>query len=173
MRCSNAAERRPVVLAIVLLAVALAGCGTGDGRLDISGVRTAPFESPELALAMTLAPDVRDALDRGVALGFRLDLEIDGNAEDTQWRELRYLPLTRQYQVRGPAPGYSRSYSSRAAALAALERWPLPGRASQGVVLARVRLDRARLAAPLVLPAVFNRDWRIDSGTTQWLPRSR
>lgn len=157
-----------VVALALALALALAGCGTGDGRLTITGVQTPPFEAPELNLQLDLPGAVRDGLESGVALGFRLDLMFGETRQMPQWRELRYLPLTRQYQLREPGTGYSRGYASRAAALAALERWPLPAHAADGDVTARVRLDSTRLPAPLVLPAVFDSDWRLDSGTTRW-----
>ncbi len=151
-------------------ALGLAGChgGDGDGRIAITGVQVPPFESPELVLQLTLPPALVDGLQSGVALSFRMDLDLGGDTQPTQWRELRYLSLTRQYQLRGPASGYSRGYGSRAAALAALERWPLPVAAAGSEITARVRLDTARLPAPLVLPALFDRDWQLDSGTTRW-----
>ena len=80
-----------------------------------------------------------------------------------------FAPLSRRYQIHDPATGYRRSYDSRAAALTALERWPLAADGDVGTgaatpLRARVRLDTARLPAPLVLPALFSRNWHLDSG---------
>ncbi len=83
----------------------------------------------------------------------------------TERRELRYSPLSGRYQIRVPAGSYSRSYDSRAAALSALERWPVTLSAGADRFQARVRLETARLPAPLVLPAMFDSRWRLDSGT--------
>lgn len=153
--------------ALLVVAACLTGCGGADDRLAIVGIEHLPFRAPELVMRIGLPRALRRGLQRGVALSFRLDLEQGGRTV-TRWRELRYLPLSRQYQLREPAADYSRSYDSRASALAALERWPLHELGALGDVTARVRLDSTRLPAPLVLPAVFDRDWRLDSGTTRW-----
>lgn len=155
---------------ILLLAVALAGCAADERRLSVVAVEADGIDGPELQLRLSLPASLRQALERGVPLSFRLDVERDG-ASIRRWRELRYLPLSRQYQVREPASGYSRGYDSRAGALAALERWPLPGLVAgdrNRPVIVRVRLDNTRLPAPLVLPALFDRDWRLDSGRVRW-----
>jgi hypothetical protein len=146
----------------------LAACAPGNtGSLSIVGIETGPFRAPELVMHLVLPDVLREGLERGVPLNFRLDLESDGK-RSTHWRELRYLPLLRQYQVREPAREYDRSFSSHAAALSALERWPLPGSQDALALSARVRLDTTRLPAPLVLPAVFDRDWLLDTGVKQW-----
>jgi hypothetical protein len=152
--------------AAMLLALVLAGCSGSDGRLRLLGIERPLFEAPELVLSLELPAQVREGLSRGVALVFRLELH-HRRGRHVSWRELRFLPLTRQYQVREAGTGYSRGYGTRAAALAALERWRLPGDV-EGDVTARVRLDRTRLPAPLVLAALFDADWRLDSGTTTW-----
>lgn len=171
MSCSRAPER-PIRLRAThagvafLLALMLAGCGRSDGSLRLLGIERPLFEAPELLLAVELPAKVREGLSRGVALVFRLELRHRGGRH-VSWRELRFLPLTRQYQVREAGTGYSRGYGTRAAALAALERWRLPGDV-EGDVTARIRLDRTRLPAPLVLAALFDPDWRLDSGTMAW-----
>lgn len=148
-------------LLLSALLVALAGCQRSDDRLRLLAIEPDPKHAAELLLRIQLPHALADGLRSGVPLSWRLDLERD-EGRQSHWRELRYLPLSRQYQVREPASGYSRSYPSQAAALAALERWPLP---SGGVVRSvRVRLDTTRLPGPLVLPALFHHDWRLDSG---------
>lgn len=169
-------------LCLVLLALALlAGCrnadtgpaaGTDVSQLAIIGVARSPAGGQELLLAIRLARPLRQALESGVPLTFRLDLD-SGSGRHSHWRELRFAPLSRRYQIHDPATGYRRSYDSRAAALTALERWPLspampahpPGAGTPAPAWqARVRLDTVRLPAPLVLPALFWRSWQLDSG---------
>lgn len=176
MRCWRAAEptsrsacpATPGLLALVLVLLLASGCGEHPQPLRVLGLERGNAPVPELLLRIVLPEVVRAGLERGVPLSFRLD--IDGpDGRQTLRRNLRYLPLTRQYQVRGPADGYSRSYDSRAGALAALERWPVPaGLPTTGRL--RLRLDHTRLPAPLVLPALFDRDWRLDSGSLPWPP---
>lgn len=177
--------RLPAVLLAALLAAMalLAGCRTGDtgdtvaaadaSHLAIIGVQHTPSGGPHLVLAIRLARPLRQALESGVPLTFRLDLDT-ASGRHSHWRELRFAPLSRRYQIHDPATGYRRSYDSRAAALTALERWPVASQAVAGQDAndneapapwqARVRLDTARLPAPLVLPALFDRDWQLDSG---------
>lgn len=165
MRCWPRPER---AAALALLAgLALAGCGRGEpAAITVLALEGGAPDVPQLLLRISLPDAVRDGLERGVALSFRLDIEAAGGRHQA-WRELRYLPLTRQYQVRGPTDGYRRGYDSRAGALAALERWPLPAGVESPTRL-RLRLDTTRLPAPLVLPALFDPDWRLDSGATPW-----
>ena len=171
MSCSPGPER-PIrsrvthVGVVLLLVLCLAGCAPSDGRLRLLGIERPLFESPELRLAVELPAGVREGLSRGVALVFRLELRHRGGRHVSA-RELRVQPLTRPYQVREAGSGDSRGDGTRAAALAALERWRLPVDI-EGDVTARVRLDRNRLPAPLVLAALFDPDWRLDSGTTAW-----
>lgn len=169
MPCSNASEARRRAPRAALLAgcLALAGCAAGDpGTIVQSGLERGAGGG-ELVLSVRLAPALREGLERGVPLNFLVEARAGGGHRESR-RELRYLPLTRQYQLREPGLDYSRSFTSAAAALAALERWPLPGLPAGGAVEVRVRLDRTRLPAPLVLPAVFDRRWRLDSGTRTW-----
>ncbi len=148
-------------LAIVTTAC-LAGCTAGNDRLQIQDVLPNAEQAETLQLRIALPRRLREGLQRGVVLSWRLDLyRLDGGRE-SHWRELRYSPLSRQYQMHEPGSGYSRGYPSRAAALAALERWPLPP--GPAALSARVRLDTTRLPAPLVLPALFDTDWHLDSG---------
>lgn len=171
MPCSNASDGagggRVARAGTLLAAVVLAACAAGErGGIEQAGLQRSDGRV-ELVLAVRLAPALREGLERGVPLSFLIEVTAAGQRRQSH-RELRYLPLTRQYRLREPGLDYSRSFASAAAALAALERWPLPGPAQEGAVSIRVRLDRTRLPAPLVLPAVFDRRWRLDSGTRTW-----
>lgn len=122
-----------------------------------------------LRITITLSAHLSRSLEAGVPLAFRLDYR-DGDLAVTERRELRYSPLSGRYQIRVPASSYSRSYDSRAAALSALERWPVTLDAGRDRFQARVWLDTSRLPAPLVLPALFDSRWRLDSGTWRASP---
>lgn len=151
-----------------LLLPALTACG-GNDALRIAGLRSTADAQLELDLRLDLPDTVVRGLTRGVPLSFRCDIDSAEGGRSSHRRELRFLPLSRQYQLREPASGYSRSYASRSAALAALERWPLPVAATADAPLrARVYLDRGRLPSPLALSAVFDRDWYLDSGVVTW-----
>lgn len=154
--------------ALLFAALALVACGgSASGVRIVDLYRTADGQL-ELSLRLDLPATMVQGLLRGVPLGFQCEMQADGR-RSTQRRELRFLPLSRQYQLREPATGYSRSYDSRSAALAALERWPLPLDGDhEGAVRVRVHLDRGRLPSPLALSAVFDRDWHLDSGVVTW-----
>lgn len=152
----------------LLLVLLLAACGRSQA-VHIADLRSSAVGHLELDLRLELPASVVRGLARGVPLSFRCDIDAAEGGRSSHRRELRFLPLSRQYQLREPASGYSRSYASRSAALAALERWPLPATASADTtVQARVYLERGRLPSPLALSAVFDRDWHLDSGVVTW-----
>lgn len=163
-RSSFLVPRSLLLLALLILAA----CSEHDAGLHITGLRPGVDDRLEMNLRVELPASVTRGLTRGVPLNFLCD--IDRPAERSSLRrELRFLPLSRQYQLREPASGYSRSYASRSAALAALERWPLPFAADADTpVRARVYLDRGRLPSPLALSSLFDRDWHLDSGVVAW-----
>ena len=149
---------RSVLLALSLLL--LAGCAGDPDALRIERLESGGW----LRIGFNLSPYLSRSLEAGVPLTFRLDYR-NGESAVTERRELRYSPLSGRYQIRVPAGSYNRSYDSRAAALSALERWPVTLSAGADQFQARVRLETARLPSPLVLPAMFDSRWRLDSGT--------
>jgi len=169
------AETRPRACGLRLLLVPclllLAACGGQGGSVRIVDLRPGAEGGAGLGLRLELPAQVLRGLARGVPLGLRCELETVGGDRLSLYRELRFLPLSRQYQLREPASGYSRTYASRSAALAALEYWPLP----QALAPRRLRvyLDRGRLPSPLALAAVFDRVWHLDSGEVTWPPAPR
>lgn len=168
-RHAAAAARSALRLALLLLVVLLLGACARSEAVHIAELRSTADGQLELDLRLDLPASVVRGLTRGVPLSFRCDIDAAGGGRSSHRRELRFLPLSRQYQLREPASGYSRSYASRSAALAALERWPLPATASADTtVQARVYLERGRLPSPLALSAVFDRDWHLDSGVVTW-----
>lgn len=173
LRCFAPGLRRCIRVALVLTSLMLVACAGADPALRITDLRIAD-DRLEMSLRLDLPDEVVRGLARGVPLSFRCDLSDRSGQRSSHLRELRFLPLSRHYQLREPASGFSRSYASRAAALAALEFWPLPFASEDGdtdaarSLRARVYLDRGRLPSPLALSAVFDRDWHLDSGVVAW-----
>jgi hypothetical protein len=126
-------------------------------------------------------PSVLSALDNGIALDFTVTLRAQGAAllgwhrTLASWQrhlELRYYPLSRQYQWRDLDRGETRSYAARALLIAALEDLRLPMSAismpgAQRFVL-DIALDRDTLPGALRLPALLRPAWRLSSGDYIW-----
>ncbi len=129
-----------------------------------------------------------DALDHGIPLDFEITLEVQAptwfgwttTLAQMHWqRELRYFPLTRQYQLRDPEleltdNSTTRSYAARAQLLAAISDLRLdlpadwPAAAAHRYAL-RIDLERDTLPGALRLPALIDADWRV-SADYRWNP---
>ena len=150
-------------------------------------VRSAAIDAGALAARLEWRPDARvlEALDNGIALQFDIGLKAQGPANwigrstlaaQTRHLQLRYFPLSRQYQLRDLDLNQARSFSSRALALAALEdlRLPLPEwRVAGAAELYRLQiaLDRDALPGALRLPALLQPAWRLCRGEYAWPAR--
>jgi len=150
-------------------------------------VRSASIDAGTLAARLEWHPDARvlEALDHGIALGFDVEVQAQGRAswsgrvtlaEQTRHLQLRFFPLSRQYQLRDLDRDQARSFSSRALALAALEdlRLALPEWKVAGVERYRLRiaLDRETLPGALRLPALLQPAWRLCKGEYAWPART-
>lgn len=132
----------------------------------VAGVSAVP--TLQLAMSIELGSRATEALQAGLMLAFDVDWQLDDGRELHQSLALRYSPLLRSYQF-AVGNGHPQTFTLRNALLAAMEnallRWPKESActtACGGRV--RVRLDPAQLPAPLRLPALFDSDWRFDSG---------
>lgn len=150
---------------------------------DALSVHSASIDADVLSAQFTWQPDteVLDALDHGIALDFSITLQAQAGAM-LGWRrtlrtqhchlQLRYYPLTRQYQLRDLERGQTRSYAARALALAALEnvRLPLPDWYTPDAQRYRlwIELDRSTLPGALRLPALLRPAWHVSSGDYVW-----
>jgi len=151
---------------------------------DALVVRAASVDAGVLNAHLDWQPDanVLAALDHGIALDFVVRLRAQGETRFGVWRptlasserhvELRYYPLSRQYQWRDLDRGETRSYAARALLLAALEdmRLPLAGfdaSRARRFTLAVV-LDRTTLPGALRVPALLRPEWHISSGEFVW-----
>lgn len=164
----------------ILCCIALAACAQAPGAIVVhdaavhDGVLNAHLQWQPAA-------DVLDALDHGIALTFVVSVRAQtrGALGQTQTLatahrhlQLRYFPLSRQYQLHDLDRGLTRSYPVRALALAALEdlRLVLPDWNAQHAqrFALQVTLDRSALPGALRLPALLHLAWHISSGEYTW-----
>lgn len=157
---------------VILLSMALAGCtgsaGTNPARIDGAELHTAT-SSLDVALSLTFSPTMLAALDHGIPLSLDFRIDPAHGRSQHQWVTLRYLPLLRRYELSaGGSP--AQGFASRLQLLAALDRLRLPVSALRpegGSV--SFHLDTQALPAPLRLPALFDRAWRLQSAPTAWV----
>jgi Domain of unknown function (DUF4390) len=128
------------------------------------------------AVDFELAPGVEDALSKGIALHFVAEASVFRNR--WYWRDRRiaqaarrwrvvYQPLTSNYRV--SFGGLSRSYASRAEALAAVRRsvrWRIaePGQVEPGsrhYLEFSFRLDTSQLPRPIQIGIEGQDDWSL------------
>lgn len=162
----------------ILCGIALAACARAPGALS---VRSASIDGGVLSARLDWQPDasVLAALDHGIVLDFVVsvaarDAGLFAATPAAQRRhvQLRYFPLSRQYQLRDLDLAQTRSFAARALALAAFEelRLPLPGwdaRTAQRFEL-DIALDRESLPGALRLPALLQPAWHLSSGAYAW-----
>jgi len=167
-----------IKLLSVLCIIALAACARAPGAL---AVRAASIDAGVLSARVDWQPDaaVLAALDHGIALDFVVTVAAHeggwlGAERAAQQRhlQLRYFPLSRQYQLRDLDLAQTRSFAARALALAAFEelRLPLPNWDAHGASSFRlaIALDRDSLPGALRLPALLQPAWRLSSGEFAW-----
>ena len=129
-------------------------------------------------VAMPLTDTLIDAVNRGLALYFQTELEVQRSRwywmneklveAAIEWR-LSYHALTRQYRVSSNAVGQSFGTLEEAlAAMGTIRAVPIawadglvPGRRYDGWL--RMRLDASRLPKPFQMTALTNREWNPQS----------
>lgn len=168
--------------ALLLLAATL--LGACSGKSTPLAVAAASIDAEGLNVRLKWEPDavVLDALDHGIALQFKIDVQAQGVsrfgwrpmlARGTYHLELRYFPLSRQYRWRDLDHGDTRNYSARSLLIAALEDLhlsvPEEFRAA-GVQRYRLNIELQRDALPgaLRLPALLDSKWHMASGDYTW-----
>lgn len=170
--------------------MATAACARSDGNARFA-VREASVAGGTLTAQLDWQPSetLLDGLDHGIPLVFDITLSAQAPGKlgwemqlaTQHWRrELRYFPLTRQYQLRDPDASHgtqARSYAVRNAVIAAITDLRLPldaavsAASAQNYVL-RIDLERNALPGALRLPALIDSDWRLSTGNYAWQPRS-
>jgi hypothetical protein len=140
-------------------------------------------------IAYRLSSEAMEALEAGVPLGIRLDIEIfhprrwwfdNADAVLRQSYQLEYHALSERYIVLNVNSGDQASFRSLFAALQFLgrvERLPLIDAAvldDEGAYDVRLRavLDQEQFPGPLRLLAFWRRDWSIASEWYRWPLRS-
>jgi hypothetical protein len=162
----------------ILCAIALAACARAPGALAI---RSANVDAGVLSAHVDWQPDaqVLAALDHGIALDFIVTVAArtpgalgSRTAQQQRHLQLRYFPLSRQYQLRDLDLAQTRSFAARALILAAFEdlRLPLPGWDAHGAknLALDIELDRDTLPGALRLPALLHPAWHLSSGDYTW-----
>lgn len=171
-------------ISILFLCALLAACAQAPHAFVVHG---ATIDGGVLAARLEWRPDPRvlEALDNGIALQFDVDVTAQ-RADDPPWRaplaaqtrhlQLRYFPLSRQYQLRDLDLNLARSFAARSLALAALEDLRVPLPAWQAARADRyhfeIALDRNALPGALRLPAMFLPAWRLCDGEYTWPARA-
>lgn len=167
-----------------LAAMLTAGCGQeaiGYGFV-IKDVSISPgYQALNIRLQqdLDLSREARKALQHGVTLTIRLDMEVrnDNNMivvrRDTRRFHIRYLPLSERYQLREGETEKLRVFTRLRHVLAVID--DLSVQLSTGPLLpggyelrTRIRLDEGLLPAPMQLPALFSSQWRHDSEWSVW-----
>ena len=170
-----------IKLISIFFCLALAACANAPE--PALAVRSAGIGGGVLNAHLQWRPDasVLAALDNGIALDFTVTLRAQSagvlgwHRTLAMWQrhlELRYYPLSRQYQLRDLDRGETRSYAARALLVAALEdlRLPMPDVSAQGAqrFVFDIALDRNALPGALRLPALLRPAWQLSSGDYAW-----
>jgi hypothetical protein len=179
-KCRNIQIRIVGRLAALLAALPIAACAPAPAALEVRG---AQIEGAVLRaqIAWRPAAQVQEALDHGIPLDFVVRVTAQSAprfglrrtvAERQRHLQLRYYPLSRQYQWADLDLQQARSYGSRALALAALDdlRLPLPDwRAPQAESYrVAIALDRGALPGALRLAALLRPAWWLASPEYVW-----
>jgi hypothetical protein len=185
-RMRSAGGRLRLALGALLLALAAAGAHA-DERIALSGAQLEVRHGADAGayldaqFELALPYPLRDAVDRGIALYFVIDLEVSRSrwywfdkrlVDDSIVYRLNFSPLTRQYRLaRG---GLAQPFDTLDQALATLRRvvqWRvadaalLDGGRNQARI--RLRLDTSMLPKPFQVNALTDRDWTLVS---DWAP---
>jgi Domain of unknown function (DUF4390) len=168
----------------IALALALAGCSAGPADFGFSIGRveaktSAAAVNVVIHQQLVLSSEARDALNHGVPLAIRTELELRaaGSHENitraTREFEIRYLPLSDHYQLTTLQPSSTQTYPRLRHVLAELGAVSFslhPGQLPPGEYQLRARslLDKQNMPPPMRLPAWFSAAWKLDSGWQSW-----
>jgi len=163
----------------------LIGCGKGDAVDYAFTIKNVSLSHIGQSLNVRLQQDLelsqqaREAIEHGVTLTIRLEMELRNDKKmilarhDVRRFQLSYLPLSERYQLSEETSGDLRAFPRLRHLLAAINnlniQLPTGTLASGNYELrARVSLDESRLPAPMQLPAWLSSQWRHDSEWSTW-----
>lgn len=169
---------------LLSLALLLGGCGEPSREFGfrIDAVDAQPgyqVVHARLEQRLLLSPEASEALEHGVPLEVAVELQLrDAHsltllATQQHRYVIRYLPLSRHYQLTDLSQGTAETFPRLRHALAALARLELPlgtGPLAPGQyeLRARTRLEHSSMPAPMRLPALLSAQWRHDSEWSTW-----
>ena len=128
---------------------------------------------------LDLSQQARAALEHGVTLNIRLEMELRNDnhmivvRRDARRYQLRYLPLSERYQLLMEEAGDLQTFSRLRHLLAAIDDLQIqlstgPLAPGSYELRTRIRLDKGRLPAPMQLPTWFSSQWQHDSEWSVW-----
>ena len=174
----------PLFASLFSIAVLLSGCAKAgsDYGFHIKDVRVSSGYQKVLARFqqdLSLSREAIDALEKGVPLTVLLDMELRDSitltllADDSRHYEISFKPLSQVYQLKGPAAGDIKNFPRLRHVmneLASIRVDFATGPLAPGPYefRSRIRLDNARLPAPMHLPALFSSQWKHDSEWSTW-----
>jgi hypothetical protein len=172
--------QRPFCLLLTGLVCALM-LATAHAQSSVPRAAEATFDDESLLLSgdfnVQLTPSMEDALARGVALYFVLDVEIvrerllfnESIASKSESFRLSFVPLTRSWRLSTglfnqnlPSLEAATRLFTRLRSTKVVDRKQLL-RGERYIVTARLRHDVNQLPKPLQLSALASREWQIDA----------
>ncbi|MDA3933814.1 MAG: DUF4390 domain-containing protein [Gammaproteobacteria bacterium] len=175
----------PGLLALVLLSCDKPSANSASGNTPSINLRELSIEQSastkmRAAIDLRLGSEVTEALRSGIPITITVDLRLglryryfarEINTRSFHW-VLSYLPLSERYTLKHALSGDISSFPRLNMLLDSLHEqvaYPWQGASDalndgQHQLQIRVRLNRLRLPAPLRLPAMISRQWRLQDG---------
>ena len=178
------ASTMPLSVRLLSLFLLLSACTEPDSGygFDIEKVELSPGYQHIAAIyrqSLSLSRDARDALEHGVPLVVRVQMELRDSmtltllSDDIQRYEIRFLPMSEHYELVNLADNSSLSFPRLRHVMNNLSRLSVD--LSTGPLVpgkyefrARTSIENARLPAPMHLPALFSSQWQHDSEWSTW-----
>ena len=175
---------RASAILICFAIMLLCGCGQkavgyGFEIKDVSISRGYQSVLINLKQEMSLSQQALEALQHGVDLTIRLDLELRNDSNMIVVRrharrfQIHYRALLERYQLIDESTGTQRTFSRLRHVFAAIDNLdirlptgPLPP--GNYELRARIQLEEGLLPSPMQLPAMFSSDWQHDSEWSVW-----
>ena len=180
--CASIPDRgwqRTAVLALLLTACAGPDSDFGFTLEQAEVHRSGSTLEVRIQQKIVFSTEAKKALNHGVPLFIRTELSLRSNpsgqevSSASQEFEIRYLPLSKRYELLTEEPKSARSFPRLRHLLAEISVLnfklavaELPGDSIE--LSARTFLDRRNMPPPLRLPSRFSAQWRHDSGWKSW-----